>query len=179
MSEKLNKPLIIITAALSIAVITLSVQVVLLTFSVKDQKDTVKQLQARTNTAYAVENRYTELNGSLQQLRRDFESLKNETISISAEINSLREIISKINTDSQFIQLELNNISNRMIEMDKQCSTTISAAQSVSLDAEAEGKDATSQRSESTPTSYHATSASQHESTNALEPTSVVSQSVQ
>ena len=44
MEGKSSKPLIIITAALSLAVITLSVQVVFLTFTVKDQKS-VEQLQ--------------------------------------------------------------------------------------------------------------------------------------
>lgn len=135
MGEKYNKPLIIITAALSIAVITLSVQVVLLTFSVKDQKDTVRQLLTRTNTAYAVENRYTELNGSLQQLRREAEGIKNDTISLSAEINSLRDIISKINTDAQFMQIELNDVSARLMHLEKARNTTSTAAQSISASA--------------------------------------------
>lgn len=147
MGEKINKPLIIITAALSIAVITLSVQVVLLTFSVKDQKDTVRQLLTRTNTAYNVENRYTELNGSLQQLRREAESIKNETVSLSDELDSLREIIAKINTDAQFMQIELNDVSARLMQLEKVRHTTSTAAQSISDESSALKDELISERS--------------------------------
>lgn len=131
MVEKYSKPLIVITAALSIAVITLSVQVVLLTFSVKDSKDIVKQMQARNTSAYAIENRYTELNGSLQQLRRDSESLRNETHALADELHSLKEIIAKINTDNQFMQLELNDVSSRLHNAEQRVKTTAAVAQSV------------------------------------------------
>lgn len=131
MVEKYSKPLIVITAALSIAVITLSVQVVLLTFSVKDSKDIVKQMQARNTSAYAIENRYTELNGTMQQLRRDSESLRNETHALADELHSLKEIIAKINTDNQFMQLELNDVSSRLHNAEQRVKTTAAVAQSV------------------------------------------------
>lgn len=131
MGDKYNKPLIIITAALSIAVITLSVQVVLLTFTVKDNKDIVKQLQARTNSAYTVENRYTELNGTLQHMRREVEALRNDTLSFSSEVSSLREVISKLNTDNHFLLLELNDISKRITKLEKRQLTTSATASSV------------------------------------------------
>lgn len=131
MAEKYNKPLIIITAALSIAVITLSVQVVLLTFSVKDQKDTAKQLISRTNSAYAVENRYAELNGLLQQHNRDIDQLRNDIISVRAELDSFREILSKMNTDGQFTQMELKDIRASLKEIEERLKTTTSSAQSV------------------------------------------------
>lgn len=131
MAEKYNKPLIIITAALSIAVITLSVQVVLLTFSVKDQKDATKQLIARTNSAYAVENRYAELNGMLQQHTRDIDHIRNDTISLNAELASFRDILSKLNTAKQFNQMELDEIRDALKRLEEKIDTSHNAANSV------------------------------------------------
>lgn len=146
MVEKYSKPLIVITAALSIAVITLSVQVVLLTFSVKDSKDIVKQMQARNTSAYAIENRYTELNGMLQQLRRDSDSIRNETHALADELHSLKEIIAKINTDNQFMQLELNDVSSRLHNAEQRVKTTAAVAQSVQSELSAAVKSTESEQ---------------------------------
>ena len=56
---KSNKPLIIITAALSLAVITLSIQVIFLTFTIKDQKDSLRYLSSNTDV-HSIQNK---LNG--------------------------------------------------------------------------------------------------------------------
>lgn len=118
MEGKSSKPLIIITAALSLAVITLSVQVVFLTFTVKDQKDSLRYLSSSSNV-FTVKNKINTLQNNLVDISRELEILSSNYSRMRDEVNAMQNIVSKASNDYQFLQQELVNLNTRIAAVEK------------------------------------------------------------
>lgn len=118
MEGKSSKPLIIITAALSLAVITLSVQVVFLTFTVKDQKDSLRYLSSSSNV-FTVKNKMNSLQNNLVDISRELDLLSSDYSRMRDEVNAMKNIVSKASNDYQFLQQELVNLNTRISAVEK------------------------------------------------------------
>lgn len=118
MEGKSSKPLIIITAALSLAVITLSVQVVFLTFTVKDQKDSLRYLSSSSNV-FTVKNKINTLQNNLVDISRELKILSSDYSRMRDEVNAMQNIVSKASNDYQFLQQELVNLNTRIATVEK------------------------------------------------------------
>lgn len=118
MEGKSSKPLIIITAALSLAVITLSVQVVFLTFTVKDQKDSLRYLSSSSNV-FTVKNKINTLQNNLVDISRELKILSSDYSRMRDEVNAMQNIVSKASNDYQFLQQELVNLNTRIAVVEK------------------------------------------------------------
>lgn len=118
MEAKSSKPLIVITAALSLAVITLSVQVVFLTFTVKDQKDSLRYLSSSSNV-FTVKNKMNSLQNNLVDISREIELLSSDYSRMRDEVNAMQSMVSKASNDYQFLQQELINLNTRIAALEK------------------------------------------------------------
>lgn len=118
MEFKSNKPLIIISGALSVAVIALSIQVVFLTFTVKDQKDSLRYIATNTEL-HSMQTKVTGLQNNMLDISRELETVRNTTSRLSAEVNAMQTIVNKVGNDSQFLQQELTNFDERISNLEK------------------------------------------------------------
>ena len=119
MEMKSNKPLIVITAALSLAVITLSIQVIFLTFTVKDQKDALRYISSSTDVN-AIQNKLRGMQNSMLDVSRELESLRSDYSRISAEVSVMQNMARKSGNDYQFLQQELTSFDSRITAVEKQ-----------------------------------------------------------
>lgn len=113
-----NKPIIFVLAALSLAVVILAVQVVNLTFTVQEQKDSLRMISS-SNDGVSLQNKFNSLQTNILDLSRELEVLKNNHARVSAEVNSMQGIVNKVGNDSQFLQQELTNFDNRITDLEK------------------------------------------------------------
>ena len=116
---KSNKPLIIITAALSLAVITLSIQVIFLTFTIKDQKDSLRYLSSNTDV-HSIQNKLNGMQNSMLDISRELEALRANNNRLNAEVATMSSIVNKSGTDYRFLQQELTNFDERISSFEKQ-----------------------------------------------------------
>ncbi|MBU3844421.1 MAG: hypothetical protein H9847_06070 [Candidatus Anaerobiospirillum pullicola] len=116
---KSNKPLIIITAALSLAVITLSIQVIFLTFTIKDQKDSLRYLSSNTDV-HSIQNKLNGMQNSMLDISRELEALRANNNRLNAEVATMSSIVNKSGTDYRFLQQELTNFDERISSLEKQ-----------------------------------------------------------
>ncbi len=116
---KSNKPLIIITAALSLAVITLSIQVIFLTFTIKDQKDSLRYLSSNTDV-HSIQNKLNGMQNSMLDISRELEALRANNNRLNAEVATMSSIVNKSGTDYRFLQQELTNFNERISSLEKQ-----------------------------------------------------------
>ena len=116
---KSNKPLIIITAALSLAVITLSIQVIFLTFTIKDQKDSLRYLSSNTDV-HSIQNKLNGMQNSMLDISRELETLRANNNRLNAEVATMSSIVNKSGTDYRFLQQELTNFDERISSLEKQ-----------------------------------------------------------
>ena len=130
MEGKSSKPLIIITAALSLAVITLSVQVVFLTFTVKDQKDSLRYLSSSTDV-HTIQNKLNGMQNNLLDITRELETLKADNNRLSAEVATMSAIVNQSGTDNHFLQQELSSFDERINELEKKANDTAYELQSL------------------------------------------------
>lgn len=114
-----NKPLIIITAALSLAVITLSIQVIFLTFSVKDQKDALRYISSSTDV-HTIQNKINGLQNNMVNISRELESLRADSSRLSAEVSAMTNMMSKSGQDFHFLQQELTSFDARITSLEQQ-----------------------------------------------------------
>ena len=130
MELKSNKPLIIINAALSLAVITLSIQVVFLTFTIKDQKDSLRYLSSSTDV-HTIQNKLNGMQNNLLDITRDMETLKADNNRLSAEVATMSAIVNQSGTDNHFLQQELSSFDERINELEKKANDTAYELQSL------------------------------------------------
>ena len=130
MELKSNKPLIIINAALSLAVITLSIQVVFLTFTIKDQKDSLRYLSSSTDV-HTIQNKLNGMQNNLLDISRDMETLKADNNRLSAEVATMSAIVNQSGTDNHFLQQELSSFDERINELEKKANDTAYELQSL------------------------------------------------
>ena len=116
---KSNKPLIIITAALSLAVITLSIQVIFLTFTIKDQKDSLRYISSNTDV-HSIQNKLNGMQNSMLDISRELEALRANNNRLNAEVATMSSIVNKSGTDYRFLQQELINFDERISSLEKQ-----------------------------------------------------------
>ena len=116
---KSNKPLIIITAVLSLAVITLSIQVIFLTFTIKDQKDSLRYLSSNTDV-HSIQNKLNGMQNSMLDISRELEALRANNNRLNAEVATMSSIVNKSGTDYRFLQQELTNFDERISSLEKQ-----------------------------------------------------------
>ena len=116
---KSNKPLIIITAALSLAVITLSIQVIFLTFTIKDQKDSLRYISSNTDV-HSIQNKLNGMHNSMLDISRELEALRANNNRLNAEVATMSSIVNKSGTDYRFLQQELINFDERISSLEKQ-----------------------------------------------------------
>lgn len=130
MELKSNKPLIIINAALSLAVITLSIQVVFLTFTIKDQKDSLRYLSSSTDV-HTIQNKLNGMQNNLLDITRELETLKADNNRLSAEVATMSAIVNQSGTDNHFLQQELSSFDERINELEKKANDTAYELQSL------------------------------------------------
>lgn len=130
MELKSNKPLIIINAALSLAVITLSIQVVFLTFTIKDQKDSLRYLSSSTDV-HTIQNKLNGMQNNLLDITRELETLKADNNRLSAEVATMSAIVNQSGTDNHFLQQELSSFDERINELEKKANNTAYELQSL------------------------------------------------
>ena len=130
MELKSNKPLIIINAALSLAVITLSIQVVFLTFTIKDQKDSLRYLSSSTDV-HTIQNNLNGMQNNLLDITRELETLKADNNRLSAEVATMSAIVNQSGTDNHFLQQELSSFDERINELEKKANDTAYELQSL------------------------------------------------
>lgn len=130
MELKSNKPLIIINAALSLAVITLSIQVVFLTFTIKDQKDSLRYLSSSTDV-HTIQNKLNGMQNNLLDITRELETLKADNNRLSAEVATMSAIVNQSGTDNHFLQQELSSFDERINELEKKAKDTAYELQSL------------------------------------------------
>lgn len=130
MELKSNKPLIIINAALSLAVITLSIQVVFLTFTIKDQKDSLRYLSSSTDV-HTIQNKLNGMQNNLLDITREVETLKADNNRLSAEVATMSAIVNQSGTDNHFMQQELSSFDERINELEKKANDTAYELQSL------------------------------------------------
>ena len=130
MELKSNKPLIIINAALSLAVITLSIQVVFLTFTIKDQKDSLRYLSNSTDV-HTIQNKLNGMQNNLLDITRELETLKADNNRLSAEVATMSAIVNQSGTDNHFLQQELSSFDERINELEKKANDTAYELQSL------------------------------------------------
>lgn len=130
MELKSNKPLIIINAALSLAVITLSIQVVFLTFTIKDQKDSLRYLSSSTDV-HTIQNKLNGMQNNLLDITREVETLKADNNRLSAEVATMSAIVNQSGTDNHFLQQELSSFDERINELEKKANDTAYELQSL------------------------------------------------
>lgn len=130
MELKSNKPLIIINAALSLAVITLSIQVVFLTFTIKDQKDSLRYLSSSTDV-HTIQNKLNGMQNNLLDITRELETLKADNNRLSAEVATMSAIVNQSGTDNHFMQQELSSFDERINELEKKANDTAYELQSL------------------------------------------------
>lgn len=121
MEFKSNKPLIIVSGALSVAVIALSIQVVFLTFTVKDQKDALRYIATNTDL-HSMQTKVTGLQNNMLDISRELETIRNTSSRLSGEVKAMQTIVNKVGNDSQFLQQELTNFDNRISALEKSAS---------------------------------------------------------
>ena len=130
MELKSNKPLIIINAALSLAVITLSIQVVFLTFTIKDQKDSLRYLSSSTDV-HTIQNKLNGMQNNLLDITRELETLKADNNRLSAEVATMSAIVNQSGTDNHFLQQELSSFDEGLNELEKKANDTAYELQSL------------------------------------------------
>lgn len=130
MELKSNKPLIIINAALSLAVITLSIQVVFLTFTIKDQKDSLRYLSSSTDV-HTIQNKLNGMQNNLLDITREVETLKADNNRLAAEVATMSAIVNQSGTDNHFLQQELSSFDERINELEKKANDTAYEIQSL------------------------------------------------
>ena len=130
MELKSNKPLIIINATLSLAVITLSIQVVFLTFTIKDQKDSLRYLSSSTDV-HTIQNKLNGMQNNLLDITRELETLKADNNRLSAEVATMSAIVNQSGTDNHFLQQELSSFDERINELEKKANDTAYELQSL------------------------------------------------
>ncbi len=130
MELKSNKPLIIINAVLSLAVITLSIQVVFLTFTIKDQKDSLRYLSSSTDV-HTIQNKLNGMQNNLLDITRELETLKADNNRLSAEVATMSAIVNQSGTDNHFLQQELSSFDERINELEKKANDTAYELQSL------------------------------------------------
>ena len=130
MELKSNKPLIIINAALSLAVITLSIQVVFLTFTIKDQKDSLRYLSSSTDV-HTIQNKLNGMQNNLLDITRELETLKADNNRLSAEVATMSAIVNQSGTDNHFLQQEVSSFDERINELEKKANDTAYELQSL------------------------------------------------
>ena len=130
MELKSNKPLIIINAALSLAVITLSIQVVFLTFTIKDQKDSLRYLSSSTDV-HTIQSKLNGMQNNLLDITRELETLKADNNRLSAEVATMSAIVNQSGTDNHFLQQELSSFDERINELEKKANDTAYELQSL------------------------------------------------
>ena len=130
MELKSNKPLIIINAALSLAVITLSIQVVFLTFTIKDQKDSLRYLSSSTDV-HTIQNKLNGMQNNLLDITRELETLKATNTRLSAKVATMSAIVNQSGTDNPFLQQELSSFDERINELEKKANDTAYELQSL------------------------------------------------
>lgn len=118
MELKSSKPLIIITAALSLAVITLSIQVVFLTFTVKDQKDSLRYITSSMDV-HTIQNKLNGMQNNLLDITRAIDGIKADNNRLSAEVATMSSIVNQASTDSRFLQRELESYNQRLTQLEQ------------------------------------------------------------
>lgn len=121
MEIKSSKPLIIITAALSLAVITLSIQVVFLTFTIKDQKDSLRYITSSMDV-HTIQNKLNGMQNNLLDITREIETVKADNNRLSAEVATMSSIVNQSGTDNRFLQHELESFNERLASLEKKAS---------------------------------------------------------
>lgn len=123
LAYKSQKPLIFVTAAITIAVIIMAIQLVFLTFTVSEQKDNQRNMSSATDLV-SVQNKVTAMNNALIDFSRDIEVLRADYNRIAAEVNAMQNIMGKTGDDYQFLQQELTNFDNRINNLERHASNS-------------------------------------------------------
>lgn len=101
------------------AVITLSIQVIFLTFTIKDQKDSLRYISSNTDV-HSIQNKLNGMQNSMLDISRELEALRANNNRLNAEVATMSSIVNKSGTDYRFLQQELINFDERISSLEKQ-----------------------------------------------------------
>lgn len=130
MDFKSNKPLIIISGALTLAIIVIAIQLVFLSITVKAQKDSLHTYSTATDV-HTMQNRMVNMENNLLDMSRQLETLRADYGRLNAEVSAMQNVVGKTGNDYQFLQQELTNFDNRIGNLERNAANTEYVIQSM------------------------------------------------
>lgn len=130
MDFKSNKPLIIITGALTLAIIVIAIQLVFLSITVKSQKDTMQSFSSATDV-HSIQNRMANMESNIVEFSRELETVRAEFSRLNAEVSAMQSVVGKTGNDYQFLQQELTNFDNRISNLERHAANSEYVIQSL------------------------------------------------
>lgn len=118
-----QKPLLLITGALTIAVIVMAVQLVFLTLSVADQKESLHSTSSASDV-HSLQGKMNNLQNTLGEYYRELEVVRTDLGRVSAEFHGVQGVVGKTDQDYQFLQQELSNFDARISALERNMENT-------------------------------------------------------
>ncbi len=118
-----QKPLLLITGALTIAVIVMAVQLVFLTLSVSEQKDSLHTTSSASDV-HALQGKMNNLQNTMGEYYRELEGLRTDLSRVSAEFHGVQGVVGKTDQDYRFLQQELSNFDARITSLERNAENT-------------------------------------------------------